>query len=113
MTTEKKSLKRLDLIRLIGEVITAVDVLRSHFDREDTNRKRLDNIRDGLDTYQRKLVRSVIKENTAEFEELTASLEEVNENLRLTIEDVNKTAATLEALVKLVGIVQKIAELIP
>jgi|WetSurMetagenome_2_1015567.scaffolds.fasta_scaffold93382_2 hypothetical protein len=113
MTTNSKPVTRLELIRLIGDVITEVDVLRSHFDREDSNRKRLDNIRDGLDTYQRKLVRSVIKENTAEFIELTASLKEVNGRLCQTIEDVNKIAMTLELLVIFVGVVQKIAELIP
>ena len=111
--TDTKPMKRLELIQLIGDVITKMDVLRSNFDRENTNRKRLDNIRDELDTYQRKLVRSVINDNTIQFKELTVSLKGVNENLRQKIEDVDKTAKTLETLVKFVRVVQKIAELIP
>ncbi|WP_177198106.1 hypothetical protein [Nitrosomonas communis] len=104
---------RSELIRVIGDVITEVDVLRSNFKRETKNRKSLDDIRDQLDTYQLKLVRNVINDSTTEFKQLTTSLKEVNEELRLTIEDMDKIVQTLEALVKFVGTVQKIAELIP
>lgn len=111
--TDTNPMTRLELIRLIGDVITEVDVARSNFERETTNRKSLDNIRDQLDTYQRKLVRSVINDNTTPFKELSTSLKEINTNLRQTIEDVDKTAQTLETLVKFVEVVQKIAELMP
>jgi DNA anti-recombination protein RmuC len=108
-----KSMTRLELIRIIGDVITEVDVLRSNFKRQTKSRKSLDNIRDELDTSQRKLVRNVIKDNTKQFIELTKSLKEVNEGLRQTIEDVDQVAQTLETLVKFVSVVQKIAELMP
>lgn len=102
-----------ELIRLIGDVIIEVDVLRSGFPRGTINRNALDNHRDDLDTLQRKLVRSVIGENTREFQNLTASLSEVNKELRNTVDEVNKIAETLELLVKFIGVVQKIVELIP
>lgn len=111
--TDAKPMTRIELIRLIGDVITEVDVLRANFKRETKNRKNLDDIRDDLDTAQRKLVRNVISDNTKNFKELTTSLQEVNGGLRQTIEDVDKIAQTLEILVKFVGVVQKIAELIP
>jgi len=110
MTTTIAS-SRLELIRLIGDVITEVDVLRSDFRRETKTRKQLDNIRDELDTAQRILVRNVINENTKQFKEVTTELKEVNEALRETIDDVEKVAETLETLIKFVGVVQKIAEL--
>ena len=110
MTTTIAS-SRLELIRLIGDVITEVDVLRSDFRRETKTRKQLDNIRDELDTAQRILVRNVIHENTKQFKEVTTELKEVNEALRETIDDVEKVAETLETLIKFVGVVQKIAEL--
>ena len=110
MTTTIAS-SRLELIRLIGDVITEVDVLRSDFRRETKTRKNLDNIRDELDTAQRILVRNVINENTKQFKEVTISLKEVNGELRETIDDVDRIAETLENLVKFVGVVQKIAEL--
>jgi DNA anti-recombination protein RmuC len=108
-----KSMTRLELIRIIGDVITEVDVLRSNFKRQTKSRKSLDNIRDELDTSQRKLVRNVFTDNTKQFIELTKSLKEVNEGLRQTIEDADQVAQTLETLVKFVSVVQKIAELMP
>ncbi len=103
----------LELIRLIGDVIVDIDVLRSTFSRETSNRRKLDDIRDELDVYQRKLVRNVIADNTDQFKELTTSLKGINGTLRQTIEDVDKTAQTLETLVKFVSVVQKVAELAP
>ena len=111
--TDTKLMTQLELIQLIGDVITEVDVVRSTFGRETTNRTSLDDIRDELDTYQRKLVRSVISDNTKPFKELTTSLKEVNKNLQQTIEDVDKVAHTLETLVKFAEVVRKSAELIP
>jgi len=102
-----------ELIRLIGNVIIEVDVLRSGFSRGTIKRNALDNHRDDLDASQRKLVRNVIGDSTSEFQNLTASLSEVNTELRQTINEVNKIAATLESLVKFIGVVQKIIELIP
>jgi len=104
---------RLELIRLMGDVLTEVDVLRSNFSREDANRKQLDTIREKLDIIQHKLVRSIISDNTEQFKTLTVSLKEINTNLNQTIEDVDKTAETLETLVNFVGVVEKIAELMP
>jgi hypothetical protein len=102
-----------ELITLTGNVIVKVDVLRSDFPRGSVKRNALDNHRDDLDTSQRKLVRSVIDDNTQEFQNLTASLRVVNTELGRTIDNVNKIAETLESLVKLIGVLQKIIELIP
>ena len=55
MTTAIAS-SRLELIQLIGDVVTEVDVLRSDFRRETKTRKQLDNIRDELDTAKRILI---------------------------------------------------------
>lgn len=111
--TDTESMTRLELIRSVGDVITEVDVLRADFKRETRTRKSLDNIRDELDTAQRKLVRNVINDNTKQFKEATTSLKEVNADLRESIDDVDRVAETLETLVKFVGVVQKIAEMIP
>lgn len=110
---EIKSMSRLELIRLIGDVITEIDVLRSNFTRASKNRNKLDNIRDELDTTQRKLVRNVISENSKLFIESTNSLKSVNENLLKTIDDLDQITLTLETLVDFVNAAEKIAELIP
>ena len=111
--TETIPMTRLELIRLIGDVIVKVDELCSTLDREAPNRIKLDNIRDELDTIQHKLVRSIINDNTEEFKNLTNSLKIINKELRETIDDVDKIAQNLETLVKFVGVIQKIAELAP
>lgn len=104
---------RLELIRLICDVITEIDVLRSDFRRGTKKRERLDDIRAELDFLQRKLVRHAFADNTEEFQTLTTSLDQANAELRQTINDVNRVADTLESLVKFVGVVQKVVGLIP
>lgn len=104
---------RLNVIRLIGDVLTELDVLRAGFDRGTATRTRLDNLRDEIDTVERKLVRTCIEENTTNFRESGAALKAVNINVRQTIKDVDKVAETLEALVKFLEAAQNIADLAP
>ena len=106
-------MKESALVRIIGDAIVDVDVLRSEFPRETDTRKRLDDIRDELDGFQRRLVRNLIDVNTPKFAELANTLTAVNTELKLTIAEVDKVAGTLETLVKFVEVVQKIVELIP
>jgi DNA anti-recombination protein RmuC len=101
-----------DVIRQIGKTITEIDVLRSKFDREDQNRKRLDGIRDDLDVAQRKLVRSGLKENTEEFQSQARKLKETNKAVLKDIQDLEHLAGTLEGLVKLAKDVQRILEFV-
>ena len=103
---------RLELIRLIGDIITEIDVLRGDFSRHTEERNQLDDLRKELDNFQRRLVSDVIDENTPDFQGLTASLKEVNAELRQTINEVSKAAETLQSLVNFVSVVQKIIELI-
>ncbi len=103
---------RPELIQLVGDVITDVDVLRSAFSRGTQQRLQLDDLRDSLDTAQRRLVRNVLQDNTQQFQSLTKSLQEVNATLRDTITDVNKVAETLDTLVQFVRGLQEIVALI-
>lgn len=108
----EEPMTRLELIQLVGDVITVVDVARSRLARETKERMQLDGLRDELDTAQRKFVRNVFGANTEEFANLTARLKRSNQALKTAIEDVESTAESLEVLVKLVGTVQKLAGLI-
>ena len=104
---------RLELIRLIGDVITEIDVLRGDFLRHTKERSQLDDLRKELDNFQRRLVSDVIDENTTDFQDLTISLNKVNTELRQVINEVSKVSETLQLLVNFVSVVQKIIELIP
>lgn len=106
-------MKQSDLIRILGDIITEVDVSRSEFSRGTETRNQLDDIRDDLDGFQRCLVRILIDLNTPEFAEAANSLTAINKELKQTIDDVGKVADTLNTLVKLVGVIQRIVELIP
>jgi hypothetical protein len=101
----------IDLIRRIGDIVVSVDVLRSRFDRNTPNRKKLDDLRDELDVLQRKLVRNGIENATPEFARLTASLATRNTALKTTIDDVAKVAETLQSLVRIVNIIERIVAL--
>ena len=103
----------VDPIRVIGDVIVSVDVLRSGLNRDTPERKKLDDLRDSLDTAQRKLVRNGIDNQTAAFKKHTKALTAQNNTLKTTIGDIAKVAQTLETLVAFVNVVQKIVALIP
>lgn len=100
-----------DAIRQVGTAITEIDVLRSKFDREDDNRKQLDNIRDDLDVAQRKLVRNRLTQSTKEFQRRAASLRETNQKVLKDIQKLEVIAQTLEGLVALVNAAQKLVKL--
>ena len=103
----------IDPIRVIGDVIVSVDVLRSGLSRDTAQRKKLDDIRDSLDTAQRKLVRNGIDKGTAAFATQMTSLAARNSALKTTIGDIAQVAQTLATLVAFVNVVQKIVALIP
>nr|VFK64760.1 MAG: hypothetical protein BECKUNK1418G_GA0071005_105015 [Candidatus Kentron sp. UNK]VFK71226.1 MAG: hypothetical protein BECKUNK1418H_GA0071006_105514 [Candidatus Kentron sp. UNK] len=101
-----------DLIRTIGDILTQVDVLRSDFSRRTDTRNQLDDIREDLDGFQRQLVRKLINTNTPEFTGAAKSLTSLNSDLKRTIDDVGKVADTLNTLVQLVGVIQRIVKVI-
>jgi hypothetical protein len=100
-----------EAIREIGHTITEVDILRTKFNRESPERKRLDGIRDDLDGAQRKLVRAGLAENTEEFRRRASALKDTNMMVLTEIQDVERIADTLDGLVALLGAVQRIVEL--
>jgi uncharacterized protein Yka (UPF0111/DUF47 family) len=110
MSTDS-TMTRLDMIRLLGDVLTELDVLRASFDPGNADRKSLDDKRDELDKLQRDMTRAVLNENTQSFNSLSSELSKISGELRGTIDQVEEVAKTLETLVKLVEVVQKIAEL--
>nr|VFK19089.1 MAG: hypothetical protein BECKLFY1418C_GA0070996_10536 [Candidatus Kentron sp. LFY] len=100
-------MKQTDLIRIIGDIITKVDVLRAEFPRGTETRNQLDDIRDDIDGFQRRLVRDLIDVNTPKFAQAADLLISLSKELKQMIDDVAKVADTLNTLVKLVGVIQK------
>ncbi|XOF33223.1 MAG: hypothetical protein ACL93V_14620 [Candidatus Electrothrix sp. YB6] len=113
MSEQIKIKTDLDLIQLIGDWIIELDMKRAKFDRDSAERKKLNSCRDKLDASLRTLVREGISAETAEFRQHAAALEEVNKDLHGTFKKMDKIADTMETVVKLVGVVEKIVKLIP
>ena len=109
--TTPKTLTRLDVIRMLGDELTGLDVLRSDPALDKEVRKQLDGFRADLDTCQRKLVKKVLDDNTAAFKNNAKALQKISGELRATIDDLDQIAKTLELLVKLVDVAQRLAAL--
>ncbi len=105
MTTE-------EIIRLIGDVLTELDVLSTSVKIDNETKQKLNDKRDELDTLQRKLSRAALHTNTGDFKKLASDLNESNQVLQQTIGDIKKIADTLETLVNFIEAVQNIAELV-
>jgi hypothetical protein len=102
-----------ELRSLILDVKFKVNALASTLPRGSAPRHILDEHRNALEDAHRTLSFRAIEDNTPAFQALTASLSAVNTELHRTINDVNKIARTLEALVQFTGVVQKILQLLP
>jgi len=99
---------RLELIKLIGDVLTRIDVLRGSLSPGEPNRIALDGIRKDLDASQLQLSKNQFDDNTQAFIKATAELDAINADLQETIKSINKVAETLTNLKRLVAAVDGI-----
>ena len=107
---------RLELIKLIGDVLTKLDVLRGSLMPDDPARRELNRLRKQLDGSQLKLVQTQFNENTKAFLQATAELEAINKDLKKTLTSVEKLVTTITNLKRFVaavnGIVGAVAPLL-
>src|SRR5689334_13857575 len=99
---------RMELITLIGDVLTRLDVLRGSLMPDDPNRHQLDELRDSLDAKQRKLAQNQFDDNMAAFQQATTQLTSVNAALRVTIGQIQRVVDTLANLTRFVSAVDTI-----
>ena len=99
---------RTELIKLIGDVLTKLDVLRGSLLPGEPNRIELDRLRKGLDSLQLKLVKNDFEDNTKKYLDATEKLRSVNGDLKKTITKLEKIVTTLETVKKLVAVVDEI-----
>jgi len=99
---------RQQLITLIGDVLTRLDVLRGSMLPEDPRRHALDILRNDLDGRQRQLVKNQFDDSTAEFQEATASLKALNSELKQTLDEIAALEETLKNLERFVSAVDEI-----
>ena len=99
---------RIELIKLIGDVLTRIDVLRGSLSPSEPSRKELDAIRKDLDKKQLQLSKNQFDENTQAFIKATGQLEGINNDLKQTIKSINKVAETLANLKRFVSAIDGI-----
>jgi len=102
-----------DLIRAVGDLIVRVDVLSTEFNPGVSERLVLDDIRDDLDVFQKKVVRYYFDTTIPQFKSKVDSLSKINSEIKTTINNLDKFAKTLEGLVKFIEVAQEIVKLLP
>ena len=90
------ALSHVDVIRMIGDVLTDIDVAIGSVMPDDPNLVKLQDARRLLDARQLALSRQVFDDNTERFQAAAAKLKAVNDEIRVTLR-------RLDDLVALVG----------
>lgn len=101
-------LQQSDVVRLIGDVLTELDLLMASPDLSDSDFKDVRKLRRALDGLQGKIVAQEFKENTKAFQNAAERLKKVNADLEQTISDVEKVAATIESITTLISAAEKL-----
>ena len=99
---------RLELIRLIGDELTKVDVLRGSLSPDDANREELNRLRRKLDGMQLKISQNEFDDNTHAFQQAAEELSVINRSLRRTINDIEKLMTTIQNLRRFVDAVNNL-----
>jgi hypothetical protein len=96
--TEKKAMTKKECIERLGDCINLIDVQRGSLSPGIPRRVKLDEFRGILDDKQRKLIDLVFNESTEAYKAATDKLKVINDDIRKTINDVNKVAETFAVL---------------
>jgi len=101
---------RIELIELIGDVLTQLDVLIGSMSPSDPDRTPFITARKQLDKLQLSLAQQVFDDNTKKYKDAAAELEKVNNELQKIINDLEKIVKTLETINRFIGAVDKIIQ---
>ena len=99
---------RLDVVQMIGDIITEIDVARGSLLPDDPDRLKLDDLRVLLDDRQRKLSQAVFDENTPGFQSAGQALKSVNDQIQGTIQDVTNIVNVFDNINRFLGAVNSL-----
>jgi CHASE3 domain sensor protein len=80
---------QLEIIEMIGDVLTDLDVLIGSLMPSDPNHQKLLDLRTLLDDRQRVLSRRAFDQNTAAFQQAAQQLQEINNQMQGTLQDID------------------------
>ena len=98
---------QLEVIRMIGDVLTEIDVAVGSLVPGDPDLTALQDLRRLLDSRQLVLSRQVFDDNTASFQQAAAELKAVNDNIQGTIRRIDEMAKVIENVTRFLGAVTK------
>jgi hypothetical protein len=101
-------MNRDELITMVGNRIVEIDELSTTFDPGTPERVRLDQLRNRLNDQQIRLVEKQFNENTPAFQNATANLAAVNDELTSTINDINRIENTITNIGKFIGAIDTV-----
>jgi hypothetical protein len=102
---------RLEMIRLIGDLLTNIDILRGSLLPEDPKRTTLDFLRHRLDGQQLVLAQNQFNEDTVEYRQASERVAAINTEIMQTLNNITRFTTTVENLTRLVGVVDTIVGL--
>jgi len=103
---------RLDVLQIIGDVITEIDVARGSLMPDDPDRHRLDDLRILLDDKQRKLSQAVFNDNSQAFQNAANNLKAVNDEISGTISSVDNMITTLANITRFLNAAASLVSLV-
>jgi hypothetical protein len=89
------AMTRLEVIQMIGDLITEIDIARGSLMPDDPDRHTLDDQRVLLDERQRKLSQSLFNDNSQAFQDAAAKLAVINDEISGTIRSVENIITTI------------------
>ena len=99
---------RLELIKLIGDILTKLDVLRGSLLPGEPDRVQIDDLRKHLDHLQLQLVKSQFDDNTQDFLQAGKNISAINKDLKQTIDNVEQRVTTIANLKRFVAAVDSL-----
>src|SRR5215218_1913689 len=96
---------QLEVIRMIGDVLTEIDVAVGSLVPGDPNLTTMQDLRRLLDSRQLVLSRQVFEDNTASFQQAAAQLKMVNDGIRGTIRRIDEMERAIENVTRFLNAV--------
>jgi hypothetical protein len=100
-----------EIIKLLGDALDKIDVLRVSPVVSIHEQKSLDDRRDRLDKMQRSLIKHLLDENTPSFKEQAKKIDAVNRRLQTAMRETDDVVHTIRSLGELVGVIDELLNL--
>jgi ABC-type transporter Mla subunit MlaD len=96
---------QLETIRMIGDVLTQIDIIIGSLPTSDPKQRELADLRLLLDDRQRTIASQVFDENTERFQRAADDLRAVNQEVQATIGDINRLNTTIQNVTRFLNAV--------